>query len=211
MSRPEKNTVEYFPHYISDGKKMFFIEHKYGNDGYSVWFKLLETLASTERHFLNLNSESDLMFLSAKCRVEESVLISILNDLAKLGEINNIAWDNKIVWSDKFIESLGEAYKRRNNKCMNYDSLCIHLSSLGIHLTSIGSVEEVDNTQTKLNNNKLDKTKSNDIKTKEKSRVILPFGSIEFLNSWSLGRTTKKGSISSIIKLFNQNRQQRLS
>ncbi len=69
MARPERKTVDYFPHYISDGKKMFYIQQKYRNDGYATWFKVLESLALTDNHYLDLNTEMDLMFLSAKCMV----------------------------------------------------------------------------------------------------------------------------------------------
>ena len=136
MARPERRNVDYFPHYLSEGKKMYLIEHKYGNDGYAVWFKLLETLATTNDHWLNLNDETNVMFMSAKCRVSEDVLFNILEDLSKLGEISSLLWKDKVVWSDKFIESIQDAYSRRNNKCMQLDSLCQHLSSLGIHKPS---------------------------------------------------------------------------
>lgn len=139
MARPERNTIDYFPHYISDGKKIFFIEHKYKNDGYATWFKLLEMLGATEYHFLNLNNESDLMYVSAKCRVSEETLISIINDLCKLGEFNKIAWQSNILWSDKFIKSIQDAYSRRNNKCMTFEGLCKHLISYGITL-----IQEID-------------------------------------------------------------------
>lgn len=155
MARPERKTVDYFPHFISEGKKMYFIEHKYGNDGYSTWFKLLESLAITEDHFLNLNNESDLMFMSAKCKIEENLLLSILNDLAKLGEINPELWESKIVWSEKFTESIQDAYSRRNNKCITYEGLCSHLLSLGITLTPFNAQKDHVNTQTKVNNNKV--------------------------------------------------------
>jgi hypothetical protein len=136
MARPERRNVDYFPHYLSEGKKMYLIEHKYGNDGYAVWFKLLETLASTDDHWLNLNDETNVMFMSAKCRVSEEVLFNILDDLSKLEEINSLLWKDKVVWSDKFVESIQDAYSRRNNKCMHLDSLCKHLLSLGIHKPS---------------------------------------------------------------------------
>ncbi len=118
MARPERRNVDYFPHYLSEGKKMYLIEHKYGNDGYAVWFKLLETLASTDDHWLNLNDETNVMFMSAKCRVTEEVLFSILDDLSKLEEINSLLWKDKVVFSEKFIESVQDAYSRRNNKCI---------------------------------------------------------------------------------------------
>lgn len=156
MARPERKTVDYFPHFISDGKKMFFIEHKYGNNGYSTWFKLLESLAITEDHFLNFNNESDLMFMSAKCRIDENLLLDILNDLAKLGEINAELWSVKIVWSEKFVESIQDAYTRRNNKCMTYEGLCIHLLGLGITITPQSAKKTYNNPQSKVKETKED-------------------------------------------------------
>ena len=162
MARPEQKTVDYFPHYISDGKKMFFIEHKYGNDGYAAWFKILESLASTENHFLNLNDSTDLMFLSAKCRIEESVLLSILNDLSKLGEIDHDLWLSNVVYSHKFIESIQDAYKRRNNKCMTYEGLCMHLLGLCIHKLHENAKFEYNKPQSKVKYSKVKKSKVNE-------------------------------------------------
>jgi len=84
MARPERNTIDYFPHLLGEGKKMYFIENKYGNNGYATWYKILEKLGSTEYHYLNLNREDEVMFLAAKCKVTEDLLISIINDLSKM-------------------------------------------------------------------------------------------------------------------------------
>jgi hypothetical protein len=155
MARPVRKNVDYFPHYISDGKKMFYIEQKYGNDGYAIWFKMLEMLASSDDHWINLNDKSNIMFMSAKCRVSEETLFSILNDLSDLNQINPELWSAKIIWSEKFTESIQDAYIRRNNKCMTLEGLCMHLLGLGIHLPH-SSGQSVDiNTQTKVNYNKV--------------------------------------------------------
>lgn len=168
MARPERNTVDYFPHYISDGKKMFFIEHKYGNDGYSTWFKLLESLAITEYHYLDLQNESDIMYLSAKCNISEKTLIDILNDLSKLGEIDLELWNEKIVFSDKFIESIQDAYVRRNNKCMQKHDLCKHLIGLCRLKDTFLSKNKDNNTQSKVKYTKEEESKKNiDIPTFE--------------------------------------------
>lgn len=186
MARPERKTVDYFPHYISDGKKMFYIEQKYGNDGYATWFKILESLASTDDHFINLNSEMDLMFLSAKCRISIEVLINILNDLSLLGEIDHFLWLNKIVYSRKFIESIQDAYTRRNNKCMNYDSFCIHYSSLCTTITLQNYKKSYNNTQSKVKYTKVNETKENNSKENE-NEISLNFTKSEKLilfDSW---------------------------
>jgi len=54
MARPEKNNVEYFPFICEDGKKMFYIEETYGNDGFATFVKLLRELAKADNHYLNI-------------------------------------------------------------------------------------------------------------------------------------------------------------
>ncbi|WP_433863188.1 Lin1244/Lin1753 domain-containing protein [Sphingobacterium thalpophilum] len=125
--RKKKNTVDYFPHYIGEGRKIQFIEAKYGNDGYATWFKILESLATTPNHFINLNDEMELVFLATKCKVTKAVLISILNDLAMLGSINKILWDRQIIWSETFVDSIKDAYKKRATFSLTFDELFNHL------------------------------------------------------------------------------------
>jgi len=156
MGRHQKNTVDFFPHFISDGKKMFFIENKYGNDGYSTWYKILEKLASTENHFLNLNQEEEIIYLAAKCRVSEDTLISIINDLSRIGAFNKMLWEAKIIWSQKFIDEIQEAYSRRNNKCITFDDLCKHLIDLCILKNDFCNKKDDINTQSRVDKSRVD-------------------------------------------------------
>jgi len=172
MARPERKTVDYFPHYISDGKKMFYIQQKYGNDGYATWFKILESLASTENHFLNLNSEMDIMFLSAKCMIKKDVLLDIINDLCTLQEIDEFLWMNKIIYSHKFMESIQDAYARRSNKCITYEGLCIQLKGLCTTINRLSYEKKYINTQSKVKDTKVEDTKSNKIKKNEIPNLI---------------------------------------
>ena len=133
MARPEKNNVDYFPFLCKEGKAVFYIETKFGNDGYASWVKMLRELAVTDFHFLDLSDQTKWMYLSAKCKVSEDVLESIINDLCLLGEFDKILWHEfKIIWSDKFVFNVTEAYKKRNNECINRESLLHHLDGLGI-------------------------------------------------------------------------------
>jgi hypothetical protein len=113
MSRPKKAVVDYFPHYVNHGKTMFTIESKYGNDGYSFWFKILELLGGAEHHFLDCNDTETWEFLLAKTKVSENTAESILDTCSKLGAIDQQLWNNKIIRSDNFIENLDSVYKRR--------------------------------------------------------------------------------------------------
>jgi len=133
MARPERNSVDYFPFYCDEGKKMFYIEETYGNDGFAVFVKILRELAKTEYHYLNLQNTTTLMFLSAKCKVNVDRLNAIINDLTSLGKFDKQLWEeNKIIWCNDFVESIQDAYKKRNNKCITLDGLRILLTGLGI-------------------------------------------------------------------------------
>lgn len=133
MARPQKNKVEYFPHPVTHGKKMSYMEKKYGNDGYAVWFKILEEMGNTDFHYLDLSDEVQMMFLSDRCLVDEIVLERIIDDLVKLREFDKELWtENRILFNEKFVESIKDAYKKRSNECIDKNSLILLLESLGI-------------------------------------------------------------------------------
>lgn len=113
MARPQKQTVEYFPHMVAGGKTLFILENKFGNDGYAFWFKLLELLGNSEGHYYDCNNSYDYEFLLAKTRVSEDIATNILNCLAELDAIDKELWQNKIIWSDNFIKNIADAYNRR--------------------------------------------------------------------------------------------------
>lgn len=113
MSRPKKQIVDYFPHDCSHKKTIFILEQRYGNDGYAFWFKLLEILGSTEGHSLDLNEPEAWEFLQAKTRLDGNVCKEILGLLSKLEAIDKQLWDNKIIWSDNFIDRIAFVYSNR--------------------------------------------------------------------------------------------------
>lgn len=133
MARQQQNTVDYFPFLCKEGEAMFYIENKYGNDGYASWIKILRQLAVTNYHYLNLSEYKSRMFLSSKCKISEDLLVEIITDLCFIGEFNKELWEqNKIVFSEKFIENIKDAYARRKNECINMFTLCIHLNTINV-------------------------------------------------------------------------------
>jgi len=119
MAREQRNDVDYFPHQCTHGRKMHIIETKYGNDGYAVWFKLLEQLGKANHHFIEISDEMNFMFLTSVLKVDEERLNCILNDLAKLGAIDKNLFENyKILYSKKFVSSVEDAYKKRKSNVL---------------------------------------------------------------------------------------------
>lgn len=113
MARPVKNTVDYFPHFTNHKKTIFILEQQYGNDGYAFWFKLLELLGSTEKHFIDCNDKSAWRFLQAKTLLSEEKCIEILNLLVEVGAIDEKLWSEKVIWCQNFVDNISDAYRNR--------------------------------------------------------------------------------------------------
>ena len=164
MARPERNTVDYFPFLCDEGKKMFCIEETYGNDGFSTFIKILRELAKTEYHYLDLSKKTTMMFLSAKCKVSKDILESIINDLVDLEKFDSDLWVNhNIVWCQDFIDSIQDAYKKRNNNCITYEGLLLLLISLGMRKQPKSKTTVPVKPQSILKDTKLDDIKVNEM------------------------------------------------
>jgi hypothetical protein len=162
MARPERNNVDYFPFYCEDGKKMYYLEETYGNDGFATFIKILRELAKTNYHYLDLSKKTTMMFLSAKCKIDHKILESIINDLVDLEKFDKTLWkENKIIWCQDFIDSIQDAYFKRKNKCITYDGLLHLLCSLGVRKPSKSKSIDTVNTQTILEDTILEETKEN--------------------------------------------------
>ena len=116
MGRNKKSTVDYFPHDTKHGQTMFILENKYGNNGYSAWFKLLELLGSTEGHFIDCNKAETMEFMLAKMRISADIFEEIMKTLSNLNAICPILWSKRVVWSDNFVSRISDAYSRRQDK-----------------------------------------------------------------------------------------------
>lgn len=194
MARPQRNNVDYFPFLCEDGKKMFYLEETYGNDGFATFVKLLRELAKTDYHYLDLSKNTTFMFLSAKCKVSKEILESIINDLVDLEKFDKVLWaENKIIWCQDFIDSIEDAYIKRSNKCITYDSLLLLLISLGVRKPSKSKIKGVVNPQSKV-----DYTKEK--KSIEKIYDIYPNRCI--ISNRSLSKSKKKNcdKIKSLLK-----------
>lgn len=114
MARPTKQTVDYFPHYVSDSKTKFMLENRYGNDGYAFWFKLLELLCRSDGHYYDCNNIADWEYLLALTKVPEETAVEILEKLSEMGKIDSNLWtNNKVIWCSSLVENLGPVYSKR--------------------------------------------------------------------------------------------------
>lgn len=199
MAREQRKDVDYFPHDCTHGRKMHIIETKYGNDGYATWFKLLEQLGKAKNHYIDFSDDMTLMFLTSVFKIDEEKTLSILNDLAKLGAIDKLLFDDfKVIYSQKFADSVQDAYRNRKGKMFQYSDILdeirqknnqssVRLNAKVVNLTEVIRKEE--------------KSKVKESK-EEKSKVNTPIGVVDLKNQ----PDHPKIDFNKLLSFFNSNR-----
>lgn len=123
MARPKKQTVDYFPHIVSSGKTMYILESRFGNDGYALWFKVLELLGTSDGHVYNCRNSANWQFLLAKTNQSEERAREMLTLLAELDAIDTELWSINVIWSQNFVDNIADVYKNRKAKAPTKPSL----------------------------------------------------------------------------------------
>lgn len=114
MARPAKHAADYFPHDVTHSSTIFVLESKYGNDGYALWFKLIEECCQRDGLVIDGNNPAQQTFLSAKTHLEWDIVCNILNTLADLNAIDGELWHKKqLIWINKLAQRLAPLYARR--------------------------------------------------------------------------------------------------
>lgn len=119
MARPQKQTVDYFPHFAdaSAGDTLTVLEGQFGNDGYVFWFKLLEKLASSEGHYLDCSNSRKWQVLLGRARVDDNIGRKIMVLLVEMQAIDKELWENhSIIWCQNLVDNVAEAYKNRKRE-----------------------------------------------------------------------------------------------
>ena len=147
MSRPEKYTVDYFPHDAAacQSKTLSIIFTCFGHVGLSVWWLLLELLSRSKNHIIDIRNTEDKEFLSSITKVSVTETTGILQKLVNLGALNKIAFEQGYIWSDNFIQRISPVYKKRGIPPPTYET-----AVSGIDNISITRVSVTETTQSKV-------------------------------------------------------------
>src|SRR3990167_2870698 len=113
--RPPKETVDWFPHdaNASEGKTLTILQNRFGNDGYSVWFRLLERISSTRNHIVWQRNSEDREYLAARLYVSPEKLTAILDKLAELHAIDPDLYKRGAIWCGNLVNRVASVYSSR--------------------------------------------------------------------------------------------------
>jgi hypothetical protein len=166
MARPANNTVDYFPFYVKDGDTLFILENQFGCEGLGFFTGVLRFLAQTPNHHYCIQEPVKCMRLFAKLHVEESKGMQMLTLMSQTGKIDRQLWDKcKVIASEDFLNSIKDAYKRRNNDIIKIEEirqlygLCSTQTELMPSETELMSQNNDANTQSKVKKRKVNKSK----------------------------------------------------
>lgn len=159
MARTEKNVVPYFPHdsQASSSDTITVLQSQFGNDGYAVWFKLLEKLASTENHFIDCRNNVRWQLLLAYLGTNEITTVEILKLLVEMQAIDKELWDSKLIWCENLVKNIGDVYKNRRREIPRKPIITSHNSKT----TDGNGITTDDNTQSKVKYSKVNNSKVN--------------------------------------------------
>lgn len=118
MARPQKQTVDYFPHiaHSEASDTLTVLENKFGNNGYAFWFKLLERLALSEGHYIDCRNEAKWQVLLARLGADEVSGKEMMFLLVEMGAIDKDLWASRVIWCDNFIKNVASVYKNRKQE-----------------------------------------------------------------------------------------------
>lgn len=180
MARPNKATVEYFPHYVDHGKTLYNLEAIYGNDGYAFWFKILELLGKTENHYYDCNEIGEWRYLLSYTKFSEEKANEVLKLLAELKAIDYEMWEYKIIFSEKFIDNLQQLYSRRGITPYTKDTLkeLLHtktiLKEVNVNICSQSKEKKSKEKKSKVKESTLNAPSSNDNEVLHNVTITLP-------------------------------------
>lgn len=162
MARPQKQTVDYYPHVAKCGKTIFILERRWGNDGYAAFHKILETLCTTDGHIINYGNPVEREYLIAKTLVPEQTLTEIIELLVSLGKFDAELWKEHKIWYQKLVDSIADVYKKRVVELPQKpfsDDRNTHSQEFPVTETICDGVSGDGNPQSKLKKTKVKETK----------------------------------------------------
>lgn len=128
----QKNTVEYFPFYVKDGKTLYILQKKYGLEGIGFFTQLFRYLSQVPDHWICIDDEIEKERFLDYLGIQEEKCNEILDLMSKTGKIDAELWHEwKVICSQDFYDSLDRVYSKRQNEQMTVDKVKIYLKDSG--------------------------------------------------------------------------------
>ena len=119
MAGRTKQTIEFFPHLLKESSTIKALEILYQNNGYAVWFKLLEVLGSkaSENYQYRAKTKEECQVLLDKFKIDGQLMSKILDTLCELDAIDKEKWKKeRILYVPNLLHNIQKIKKKVNVK-----------------------------------------------------------------------------------------------
>ena len=114
MARPAKRNCDYFPHFVFQDRDLYFIETRFGLEGYYFFYRLREFLCQCDDLTYNIDCEADLAYFYKYFALDKGKVQEMMDACADNGIIDHELWyRTKIIWQDDLASMLKDAWKGR--------------------------------------------------------------------------------------------------
>lgn len=104
-----KKEIEYFPHLLKESSTIKTLENLYGNDGYAVWYKLLEILGKTEDYQYTAKTKEECIRLLGILNISADKFGKILKTLCDLNAIDKEMWKKeRVIYVDNLVKNIAK-------------------------------------------------------------------------------------------------------
>jgi len=165
MARPAKKNCDYFPHFTEHNRDLFFLERKFGIEGYYFFYILREFLCTCDNIYYQIVSENDADYLYKSFAIDKSKVIEMLDTCADNGIIDYQLWyEANIIWQEELSNILQDAWKGRKSPPPVKPQVEIENITKKTVSNPINSVSDLINTQKKEEDIKVKNIKEEKIK-----------------------------------------------
>ena len=116
MARPQKNTVDYFPHDCIKSRELSLLESKFGTDlGYRFYYEMLELLGRTPDHTLPYADEIDKLYVASQLQLEIEELDKLLSFAVDLKLLHPDSFRYGYIYSEQLVDGVADVYNKRKS------------------------------------------------------------------------------------------------
>jgi hypothetical protein len=117
MANKIKDTIDYFPFFVKDGRTLFVLQNKYGLAGIGFFTQIMRWLGQSPGHYYPYNDDFDKDRLNQYCGLNETDVRVMIGDMVKTGKLDRELWEKRgVIYSSDFVNQLSELYRKRKKE-----------------------------------------------------------------------------------------------
>ena len=172
MARPIKNNADYFSHDadMRNHRKMKAVRAKFGLEGYAVWNMLLEVLTDAEHFKIDID-EVEVELLAGDFGIESELLSEMITYFSRL---KLIQIDDGVTTCNSLVERMQPLLDKRERQKSYSKSKKTTKNNNEIVNDVENSINDVENTQSKVKESKVKESKVKESFFKQKKNELSP-------------------------------------